>query len=293
MGNDGGSIPRRIELVKEKQKQVKINPDLERIAAWFYCALSKQPLQTPIVSCGLGKLYNQDAIIEYLLDKNAYGDGDKICSHISSPKDTVKLTLTPNPSFDESKSIKDSTTMGHLDKEIKSRFICPISMKEMNGKHRFVYLDTCGCVFAEQSLKEVKSKECISCGKPFEPENMIVINPNKEELDNMKIVMKEKKAKAKAEKKAKKAAKQNGGEVIEKEKKRKRDSPPQSNLVTPPAKKSNISSSAAAAVMGKVAQELAEKEKGKEMSKAVKSIYAKKEVKGNYLTMGTFNRYAS
>lgn len=52
--------------------------------------------------------------------------------------------------------------MGHLDKEIKSKFICPISMKEMNGKHRFVYLDTCGCVFAEQSLKEVKSKECMT-----------------------------------------------------------------------------------------------------------------------------------
>lgn len=41
MGNDGGSIPKRIELVKEKQKEVKVNPDLERIAAWFYCALSK------------------------------------------------------------------------------------------------------------------------------------------------------------------------------------------------------------------------------------------------------------
>lgn len=41
MGNDGGSIPRRIELVKEKQKEVKVNPDLERVAAWFYCALSK------------------------------------------------------------------------------------------------------------------------------------------------------------------------------------------------------------------------------------------------------------
>ncbi|KAI9470408.1 Rtf2 RING-finger-domain-containing protein [Zychaea mexicana] len=293
MGNDGGSIPRRIELVKEKQKEVKINPDLERIAAWFYCALSKQTLQTPIVSCGLGKLYNQDAIIEYLLDKNAYGDGDKICSHISSPKDTVKLNLTPNPSYDESKSDKDSTTMGHLDKEMKSRFICPISMKEMNGKHRFVYLDTCGCVFAEQSLKEVKSKECVSCGKPFESENVIVINPNKEELDGMKTVIKAKKAQAKAEKKAKKAAKQEGGSDKEKKRKRDKTSPPQQSSLAPPAKKSNISSSAAAAVMGKVAQELAEKEKNKEVSQAVKSIYAKKEVKGNYLTMGTFNRYAS
>lgn len=44
--------------------------------------------------------------------------------------------------------------------------------------------------------------------------------------------------------------------------------------------------------MGKVAQELAEKQKNTEMSKAIKSIYEKKEVKGNYLTMGTFNRYA-
>jgi hypothetical protein len=41
MGNDGGSIPRRIELVKEKQKDVKQNPNLQREAAWFYCALSK------------------------------------------------------------------------------------------------------------------------------------------------------------------------------------------------------------------------------------------------------------
>lgn len=41
MGNDGGSIPRRIELVKEKAKDIKLNPDLERAAAWLYCALSK------------------------------------------------------------------------------------------------------------------------------------------------------------------------------------------------------------------------------------------------------------
>ncbi|CAO3648306.1 unnamed protein product [Cunninghamella blakesleeana] len=77
MGNDGGSIPRRIELVKEKQKEVKQNPNLQREAAWFYCALSKLPLNPPIVADRLGKLYNQDVIIEYILDKSAYGDGDK------------------------------------------------------------------------------------------------------------------------------------------------------------------------------------------------------------------------
>ncbi|KAI9312818.1 Rtf2 RING-finger-domain-containing protein [Dichotomocladium elegans] len=285
MGNDGGSIPRRIELVKEKQKEVKINPDLERIAAWFYCALSKQPLQTPIVSDGLGKLYNQDAIIEYFLNRAAYGDGDKICSHIKSTKDTIELNLTRNPAYNENESTRDSTTMGHLEKDIQ----------KMNGKHRFVYLDTCGCVFAEQSLKEIKTKECVSCGKPFDSENIIVINPTKEELETMKAVMKEKKAKAKAERKAKKSMRQEHGESAKADNKRKREAVEGARVSAtppPPQKKSNITSSAAAAVMGKVAQELAAKQKNTEMSKAIKSIYEKKEVKGNYLTMGTFNRYA-
>lgn len=119
-------------------------------------------LEQPVVSCGLGKLYNQDAIIEYLLDPSVYGDGDKICSHITSMKDTVKLNLTPNPAYNEKESNADSTTMGNLERHVKSKFICPISMKEMNGKHRFVYLDTCGCVFAEQALKEIPSKECVT-----------------------------------------------------------------------------------------------------------------------------------
>lgn len=39
-----------------------------------------------MVSCDLGKLYNKFAIIEYLLDKSAYGDGEEICRHIRSLK---------------------------------------------------------------------------------------------------------------------------------------------------------------------------------------------------------------
>ena len=48
--------------------------------------LSQRKLQEPIVSCALGKLYNKDSIIEYLLDKAAYGDGERICGHIRSLK---------------------------------------------------------------------------------------------------------------------------------------------------------------------------------------------------------------
>ena len=76
----------------------------QKLAKWFFCALSKvchqptvrdriaepgwaqRPLEEPIVSCALGKLYNKDAILEYLIDKTVYGDGEAICRHIRSLK---------------------------------------------------------------------------------------------------------------------------------------------------------------------------------------------------------------
>ena len=52
----------------------------------FLSVFLQRKLQEPVVSCALGKLYNKDSIIEYLLDKSAYGDGQKICGHIRSLK---------------------------------------------------------------------------------------------------------------------------------------------------------------------------------------------------------------
>lgn len=45
------------------------------------------------MSCALGKLYNKDAIIEYLLDRSVYGDGEEICGHIRSLKVHNSLPL--------------------------------------------------------------------------------------------------------------------------------------------------------------------------------------------------------
>lgn len=56
------------------------------------------------------------------------------------------------------------------------------------------------------------------------------------------------------------------------------------------------STTAASAVMDKVAKELAERQKNKPVSSAIQSLYTNKDgsskIKGNYLTMGTFNRYS-
>lgn len=122
MGNDGGSIPDRRDLVRTK---AKVSDYVRPAFAFSHCgfhrlnkptrrirpvqggssALSQRSatcfvidaphagsnptqrvLQEPIVSCALGKLYNKDAVLEYLLDKSSYGDGELICGHIRSLK---------------------------------------------------------------------------------------------------------------------------------------------------------------------------------------------------------------
>lgn len=54
----------------------------------------QRKLLEPVVSCALGKLYNKDSIIEYLLDKSAYGDGANICGHIRSLKVSFSTPLS-------------------------------------------------------------------------------------------------------------------------------------------------------------------------------------------------------
>jgi len=34
----------------------------------------------------LGKMYNKDAILEFLLDRSSVGDGESICGHVKSMK---------------------------------------------------------------------------------------------------------------------------------------------------------------------------------------------------------------
>ena len=89
MGCDGGSIPHRSELVKTKSKNPIVDTTLKLTSLWFLCHLSKEPLASPIVSCGLGKLYNKEAILEYLVSGNHH------ISHIQSLK-VVFLILKEN-----------------------------------------------------------------------------------------------------------------------------------------------------------------------------------------------------
>uniref|UniRef100_A0A8C6SN87 Replication termination factor 2 n=1 Tax=Neogobius melanostomus TaxID=47308 RepID=A0A8C6SN87_9GOBI len=195
MGCDGGTIPKRHELVKGPKKVEKVDKSAEMAARWKYCALSQEKLKRPIVSCELGKLYNKDAVIEYLLDKSAERPNSEAVTHIRGIKDIKELNLTDNPEWEGERR----NTKGDIYEDIHcGMFICPVVGLEMNGKHRFCYLQTCGCVFSDRALKEVKTEICHKCGDPFKYEDLVVLNGTKEEMDKLREKMEEKRAKAKA-----------------------------------------------------------------------------------------------
>ncbi|GLI68656.1 hypothetical protein VaNZ11_013132, partial [Volvox africanus] len=127
MGLDGGTIVTRSDVLRGQSWRVaqndtststrggnvsrvpteKADKSLERSIAWSTCALSSQPLQSPIVACGLGRLYNKDAVLQFLLVKKgkvtssealmAYANQLRVAAggldHINSLKDVMEVHL--------------------------------------------------------------------------------------------------------------------------------------------------------------------------------------------------------
>nr|XP_015839187.1 PREDICTED: protein RTF2 homolog [Tribolium castaneum] len=184
MGCDGGTIPRRNELVKVKQKPETKDHTSHLIFQWRYCNLSQQLLQRPIVTCGLGKLYNKSAIIEAMINK------ESLPNHIKTLKDVLDLNLTRNPEFREDAIMRIEI----------SPYICPVTGLEMSGKFRFVALWSCGCVFAERALKNVEMKACPKCQKCFDKSDILELNPDFSAEETMKERMEVRKRRKKSAK---------------------------------------------------------------------------------------------
>ncbi|KAF6284814.1 replication termination factor 2 [Rhinolophus ferrumequinum] len=197
MGCDGGTIPKRHELVKGPKKVEKVDKDAELVAQWNYCALSQEILRRPIVACELGRLYNKDAVIEFLLDKSSGKALGKAASHIKSIKNVTELRLSDNPAWEGDKG----NTKGDKHDDLqRARFICPVVGLEMNGRHRFCFLRCCGCVFSERALKEIKAEVCHTCGAAFQDDDVIVLNGTKEDVEMLKSRMEERRLRARLEK---------------------------------------------------------------------------------------------
>jgi hypothetical protein len=171
MGNDGGSIPTRRELVKNAAR----NPNTSELKAtqvevqthsWAYCPLSNRPLVEPIVSDCAGKLYNKDAILEQLLPKDddvpaaiIKGKESILGGRVKGLRDVVEVKFTVSKEGKEEKKI------------------CPITSKELGPSTRAVYLVPCGHAFSEAAIREVAGESCVECNEPYTSENIIPVLP--------------------------------------------------------------------------------------------------------------------
>lgn len=178
MGCDGGTIPRRDELVRVKKKPEQKDKEAELAFKWRHCTIKQLPLQPPVVGCVLGRLYSKESVLEGLLDRSTLPES---AQHIKTLKDVKNLNLTPNPAFDGNKAKKGDC---YTD-EGKSPYICPLIGLEMNGKYKFCFLWSCGCVMSERALKEVKSKICHQCQQPFSDTDIVIINAEGDDLKLM------------------------------------------------------------------------------------------------------------
>lgn len=155
----------RSELVKLKGVPKKVNETAtaNNEHAWKYCALSRAPLSEPLASDALGRIFNKESIIRYILDRDAFGDVSKEIPHINSLKDVVELKI------------------GKSD----GKFICEVTRRDMNGQTKFVYPSTCGHVFAAEALKSIDAHECLICSARYEDSNIIPLNPSVKDIEKL------------------------------------------------------------------------------------------------------------
>ncbi|KAI6654612.1 hypothetical protein LOD99_1008 [Oopsacas minuta] len=179
MGCDGGTIPKRSEMIKTKKKAMRDKKQDELIARWFYCALSNHELRRPVMGCELGRLYNKEELLTALLDKP---NKPESIEHIRGLKDLRELKLTPNKSFNR-KALEKAE--GYIDYQ-NSEFMCPVLGVEMNGHYSFVFLWSCGCVFSERALKELKTNNCLVCGQARKENDVINLYPEGNDADLMR-----------------------------------------------------------------------------------------------------------
>ncbi|KAJ5286790.1 hypothetical protein N7478_002476 [Penicillium angulare] len=195
MGNDGGSIPTRRELVREAARaptttQLKETQREQQEHAWTTCPLSHKSLARPIVSDSVGNLYNKDAVIQFLIPGDD-GEGissksdceEVLCGRVKSLRDLVELHFEIDTELSEHPSDK-ATAHRHQRRE---GWICPITAKPLGPSVKSVYLVPCGHVFAEEAIRQLKGDKCLQCDVPYTEDNIISILPTKED-DKQRLI---------------------------------------------------------------------------------------------------------
>ncbi|WPG99324.1 DUF602-domain-containing protein [Acrodontium crateriforme] len=168
MGNDGGSIPTRRELVKEAARnpttsQLKESQHEQQHFHWTTDPISNAPLARPIVSDSAGRLYNKDTILEFLIQGARKDDAERVCrGGVNSLKDVVEVHFELD---------------GDATKTANEVWKCPVTNTRLGPGSKAAYLVPCGHAFSGSALKEVSSSKCLVCDVAYAPSDVIPILP--------------------------------------------------------------------------------------------------------------------
>ncbi|GLC35862.1 hypothetical protein PLESTM_000376500 [Pleodorina starrii] len=219
MGLDGGTIVSRSDVLRGQSWRVAQNDTsrstrggnvsrvpqeaadkaLERSTAWSTCALSSQPLRPPIVACGLGRLYNKDALLQFLLAKRGrvsqpeellqYANQLRVAAggldHINSLKDVLEVHLHRDdnsgsgsgplasdrnnqpPSSSNPSTSAPAAAAAKTAGEAAAPFVCPITLLPCD-RHPCSALRPCGHVLSNRALQNIRGDgSCPMCGAGF------------------------------------------------------------------------------------------------------------------------------
>ncbi|KAE8374953.1 Rtf2 RING-finger-domain-containing protein [Aspergillus bertholletiae] len=269
MGNDGGSIPTRRELVREAARapstaQVKEAQRELQEHHWTTCPLSHKQLLRPIVADCAGNMYNKDAILKFLLPSeeiegiSSKADCEEILGgRVKGLRDVVELKFE----IDSEQTQKPSAKFGK-----QEGWVCPVTAKQLGPNVKAVYLVPCGHVFSEEAVRQLKGDKCLQCNEPYTEENVISILPTKDE-DKQQLAARAQKLaeqglthslkKAPGSKKRKKQANGDSAET---------EGVSRSNTSTPkPSASNGIKHAATAMLTARVLEEENEKKKRRKM----------------------------
>eukprot|EP00759_Apiculatamorpha_spiralis_P012797 PhF_6_TR19687/c0_g1_i1/m.28741 len=177
MGLDGGTITTRKDIVKTTEEKL-VSSVTEKVDKsrdiWTLCAASEKPLWSPIVACGLGKLYRKEDIIEELLRrkhhqrKTSIENGEEQpdesyvipgnVQHIHTLKDVRDIILTPNGP--KAEALLQQNEMCVSRDERLCLWKCPVLGSVCNGLTPFVYFIPCNHVMSFESVRQGGGGPC-------------------------------------------------------------------------------------------------------------------------------------
>lgn len=305
MGNDGGSIPTRRELVKSAANPPS-STDLkekqrEHLAhRWSQCPVSHKALVKPIVSDCAGDLYNKDAILQFLLPREV------------SPVDQAEYEQFIQGRIRGLRDVVEVKFEVEQDELKNERWICPITSKELGPSVKAVYLVPCGHAFSQEAITEMKAEQCSQCGVAYERRDVVPILPSSEvdkgvvvkrieKLRGMGLTHSLKKAPGSKKRKANGEVKQESNGVENSEKtegsKEEKSKPTTERPATPqprtstPKPANGIKNAATASLTARVLEEEDARKKRRLESENISSLYSKsdstkRQGDGNFMTRG-------